>query len=199
MEDVQILRFAVEGADSISDLKDNIRELKKQIEGYTEVVDGNKVKIEGLKIGTDEYKQAIKELEENQAALRNAMHGTATDMKQIAAAAKGQDQSYNGLVRTMAIYKEELRAIDTSTAKGTEDFKNKARQIDAVNSKLKALDEMQGNYQRNVGNYKSAIEGLSGAFKATAGSAAGIISPLTAVTGGLKALSATPAMGASAA
>jgi len=194
MEDVQILRFAVEGADSISDLKDNIRELKKQIEGYTEVIDGNKVKIEGLKIGTDEYKQALKELEENQAALRNAMHGTATSMEQVAAAAKGQDQSYNGLVRTMAIYKEELRAIDTSTVEGTEAFKNKARQIDAVNSKLKALDEMQGNYQRNVGNYKSAIEGLSGAFKATAGSAAGIISPLTAVTGGLKALSATPAI-----
>lgn len=165
---------------NINDLRENISTLKQQLGELT--------------IGTDKYKEKLTELEDNQAALRNAMHGTATSMEQIAAAAKGSDQSYNGLVRTMAKLKEELRATDTSTAEGMEQFKFLAKQVDVVNSKLKALDQYQGNYQRNVGNYKSALDGLSGAFKATAGSASSMIAPLGGVTMGLKALSATPAV-----
>lgn len=180
-EEVTIIRIGTEEAvRSIADLKENIKQYKAALDE--------------LEIGTEDYKNVLTELETNQAALRNAMHGTATSMEQIAAAAKGQDESYNGLVRTMAKYKEELRAIDTSTAEGTEAFKNKAKQIQVVNDKLKNLDALQGNYQRNVGNYKSALDGLSGAFKATAGSAGSVINPIAGMTAGLKALSATPAI-----
>lgn len=180
-EEVTIIRIGTEEAvRSIADLKENIKQYKAALDE--------------LEIGTEDYKNVLNALNENQAALRNAMHGTATSMEQIAAAAKGQDESYNGLVRTMAKYKEELRAIDTSTAEGTEAFKNKAKQIQVVNDKLKNLDALQGNYQRNVGNYKSALDGLSGAFKATAGSAGSVINPIAGMTAGLKALSATPAI-----
>lgn len=180
-EEVTIIRIDTgEAVRSIADLKENIKQYKAALSE--------------LEIGSEDYKNVLTELENNQAALRNAMHGTATSMEQIAAAAKGQDESYNGLVRTMAKYKEELRAIDTSTAEGTEAFKNKAKQIQVVNDKLKNLDALQGNYQRNVGNYKSALDGLSGAFKATAGSAGSVINPIAGMTAGLKALSATPAI-----
>lgn len=169
-----------EAVKSIGDLKESIKNLKKELEG--------------MKIGSDEYKATLSQLEVQQAALKNAMHGTATSMEQITAAAKGADESYNGLVRTMAKYKEELRAIDTSTDAGRKAFEDKAKQIKAVNDKLKDLDKLQGNYQRNVGNYKSALEGLSGAFKATAGSAGAVINPLQNMTAGLNALSTTPAI-----
>lgn len=165
----------------------NISDLRENIKAYKDA-------LSDLEIGSREYQQVLTALQDNQAALKNAMHGTATSMEQIAAAAKGQDMSYNGLVRTMAKYKEELRAIDTSTAQGMEAFKAKAQQINAVNTELKRLDAMQGNYQRNVGNYKSALDGLAGAFKTTAGSAASVIAPVTGLTAGLKALSATPAI-----
>lgn len=182
VESITILKIGTdEAVRNIADLRENIRLYKEAL---------NEVSI-----GSEDYKNILRELEDNQAALRNALHGTATSMEQIAAAAKGQDMSYNGLVRTMAIYKEELRAIDTSTAEGVEAFKAKAQQIQAVNQKLKDLDAMQGNYQRNVGNYKSAVEGLSGAFKATAGSAASVINPVANLTNGLKVLSATPVLG----
>lgn len=181
VETIDISRFAVEAATSIADLKYNISELKKELNG--------------LDIGSKDYKKTLEELENNQAALKNAMHGTATSMEQIAAAAKGQDESYNGLVRTMAKYKEELRAIDTSTAAGTEAFKKKAAQINEVNDKLKKLDAMQGNYQRNVGNYKSAVEGLGTAFRTMGGAAASTIAPVQTLTTSFKTLSATPVLG----
>lgn len=180
-ETITLIRVETgEAVKSVNDLRENIKAYKDAL--------GE------LEIGTQEYKDVLNALNDNQAALKNAMHGTATSMEQIAAAAKGQDMSYNGLVRTMAKYKEELRAIDTSTAEGMEAFKKKAQQINATNTELKRLDAMQGNYQRNVGNYKSVLDGLSGAFKATAGSASSVIAPIAGMTTGLKALSATPAI-----
>lgn len=132
--------------ENLADLRNNIKILKDEL---------NK-----LDIGSKEYKDTLNQLETNQAALKNAMHGTATSMEQITAAAKGQDQSYNGLVRTMAKYKEELRAIDISTEEGKKAFEDKAAQIKAVNDQLKDLDALQGNYQRNVGNYEGALSPL---------------------------------------
>ena len=181
VEDITIIRVDTgEAVRSIADLKANIKAYKAALDE--------------LEIGTKDYANVLTALETNQAALRNAMHGTATSMEQIAAAANGVDDSYNGLVRRMAMMKEEIRAIDTSTAEGLKAFKNKAREINVVNSRLKDLDKLQGNYQRNVGNYASALDGLSKNFKATAGSASGLIGPIAGVTTGLKALSATPAI-----
>lgn len=179
-ETIDIASFAVEAATSIADLKSNISALKAELSGLT--------------IGTDDYKKALTSLEENQAALRNAMHGTATSMEQIAAAAKGTDESYNGLVRRMAMLKEELRATDISTTEGAQKFARLAGQINETNEKLKLLDKMQGNYQRNVGNYKSALDGLKNSFGAMGGAASSCVSSLTGVTNGFKALSATPAL-----
>ena len=163
-EEVTILRIDTgEAVRNINDLKENIKRYKEALSE--------------LQIGSEDYKNVLTALETNQAALKNAMHGTATTMEQIAAAAHGTDESYNGLVRRMAILKEELRATDISAEGGAQKFATLAGQINETNEKLKLLDKMQGNYQRNVGNYKSALDGLTGGFKATAGSAASVIQP----------------------
>lgn len=178
-ETITILRIDTgEAVRNINDLKENIKLYKEALSE--------------LQIGSEDYKNVLTALETNQAALKNAMHGTATTMEQIAAAAHGTDESYNGLVRRMAILKEELRATDISTESGAQKFATLAGQINETNEKLKLLDKMQGNYQRNVGNYKSALDGLTGGFKATAGSAASVIQPLANMNAGLNALSATP-------
>lgn len=190
IETIAILKVGTDQAvESIADLRNNIRELKKQLEGYEEVVDGIPVKHEALKIGTDQYKKAVEELKVNQAALKDAMYATSASMEDVAKAAKGQGESYNALVKQMADLKREFRSTEDATRR-----ENLGKEIDAINTKLKDLDKLQGNYQRNVGNYKSALEGLSGAFKATAGSAGAVINPIRNMTTGLQALSATPAI-----
>lgn len=180
VETIDLAKVTAESAISINALRDSISRLKEEL--------GK------MNIGSEEYRKTLEQLENHQAALKNAMHGTATDMTQIAAAARGADESYNGLVRTMAKYKEELRAIDTSTEAGKDAFKKKATQINEVNDKLKKLDAMQGNYQRNVGNYKSAVEGLGTAFTTMGGAAALCVNPIQSLVVGFKTLSATPAL-----
>ena len=167
-----------EAVTNVGQLKQNIRDLKDRLEDLT--------------IGTDEYQDTLKELKVNQAALKDAMYGTATSMEQITKDANGLSDSYNGLVKQLADLKQEWRAVDQSTEEGRARFQDLTKQIAATNDKLKAMDASVGVYGRNVGNYKSALDGLAGGFTATAGSAGRVITPLKNMNTGLKAMSTTP-------
>ena len=145
IETITILKVGTqEAVKNVGDLRNNIKILKKDLED--------------LDIGTQEYQDTLSELKVNQNALKDAMYATSSSMDNLAQAATGTGESYNALVHRMAAYKEELRTVDTSTEAGMQRFKELAAQVNNVNDKLKELDEAQGNYQRNVGNYKSALD-----------------------------------------
>lgn len=209
----QVLRVStLEAVKSVTDLKNNISELKRVINGWTETTeqDGKKVQqtFKGLEIGTKEYQDAVRLLQENQAALRNAMYGTAASLEQVKDAARAtsaeyqevdkltgktteltnaESLSYNELVRTLAKLKEEWRATTDETERA--DLGNK---INAVNNRLKEMDASVGNYQRNVGMYANVVDQLGSSFAATAGGAGKMINPIKGATAGLKAMSKTP-------
>lgn len=179
METITILRVGTdEAVRSISDLKQNIKELKDNLAD--------------LEIGSKEYEDTLDELKVNQNALKDAMYATSTSMEDLTKAATGTGESYNALVHRMAALKEELRATDVSTEAGAKRFRELAGQINGVNDKLKKMDAMQGNYQRNVGNYNGAVDRLVNSFGAMGRGAAGVIAPVRGVTSGLKAMSSTP-------
>lgn len=187
-EKVEIFKVDTgEAVRSIADLKDNIKLLKEALDEQT--------------IGTEEYQDVLNELKVNQNALKDAMYATSASMEDVAASAKGinvvfdennqlinqENQSYNSLVHTLADLKQEWRAT-TDESKRAE----LGERISQVNDRLKTLDASIGNFQRNVGNYKSHWEGMPDAFRATAGSAGGLITPITNVKNGFTALSTTP-------
>lgn len=136
-----------EAVKNIQDLKDNIKILKDNLSD--------------LNIGEAEYQKTLKELQVNQNALKNAMYGTSSSMEDIVKSAKGVGQSYNSLVKQMADLKQQQKNVDLSTADGVKRYGELATQINEVNDRLKDLDAQNGNFQRNVGNYKSAFKGLA--------------------------------------
>lgn len=166
MEEVTILRVnTLEAVKNVGDLKQNIKDLKSALDT--------------LDIGSQEYQETLNELKVNQNALKDAMYGTTSSLDDVKAAALGVSETYNGLVHRMAAYKEELRNTDISTEEGAKRFRELADKINETNDKLKALDAMQGNFQRNVGNYpmkmsegfKSAAEAIGGPFANSVGKA----------------------------
>lgn len=211
----QVLKVStLEAVKNVTDLKNNISELKRVINGWTETTeeDGKKVvkTFEGLTIGSKEYQQAIQQLNENQAALRNAMHGTAASLDEVREAAKGASkeeieldattgklvtdndaalQSYNGLVKTLANLKEEWRATTDTTERAA-----LGEKINAVNNRLKELDASVGVYGRNVGSYQNIVDHLGDSLKNLGTFAPGVSKGLGGITTGLKAMSATPAI-----
>ena len=183
-DEIYIIKVGTdEAVKSIADLRENIQAYKKSLQD--------------LEIGSDDYNNTLRALQINQAALKDAMHATTGDAEQQAAsmqdiskAAYGAGESYNALVRQMAMLDQEFRA--------TEDVARRnelGKQINEINNRLKELDAERGKFQRNVGNYKSALDGLAQGFKATAGNAAAVINPIKNVKAGMDALSASPVIG----
>ena len=167
-ETIQIIRIETgEAVKSVNDLRENVKILKERL--------GD------LEIGTTEYQDTLEELKVNQAAVKDAMYATTASMDDLTKSATGASNSYNSLVHRMASLKEELRATDVSTEQGKQRFKELAAQINEVNDNLKDMDALQGNFQRNVGNYPGLMKTFSGSLdaldkglKATAGGVGGL-------------------------
>ena len=157
-ETITILRVGTdEAVRNIVDLQNNIKALKEGFEDTQGVWHDGLI---DLKIGTEQYKETLEELKVNQNALKDAMYATSTSMEDLTKAATGASDSYNSLVHRMAALKEEFRATNDEARRV-----ELGNQIKEVNQQLKAMDEMQGNFQRNVGNYaggvKSALKDMS--------------------------------------
>ena len=146
-ETITILKVGTdEAVKSIADLKENVKILKKSLDD--------------LEIGTQEYQDTLDELKVNQNALKDAMYATSSSMEDLAKSATGASESYNSLVHRMAALKEEFRSTNNEVRR-----LELGQQIKEVNDQLKEMDAMQGNFQRNVGNY---TESIKDAFKGLA-------------------------------
>jgi predicted nucleic acid-binding Zn-ribbon protein len=143
-ETITILRVGTEEAvKSIADLRENVKILKKTLE-ETQV---------DTQEGWEKYQSTLEELKINQNALKDAMYATTGTFEDVTKAAVGAGESYNSLVHRMAALKEEFRA--TGDAARREDL---GKEINKINTELKNLDALQGNFQRNVGNYAGGVK-----------------------------------------
>ena len=174
---------------SIGDLRNNISALKQ--------------KLDDTSLTWEEQQKYVRQLAENQAALRNAMHATTASFEQVTKAAtasnvvfdnnnklvKEDTYSYNELVRKLALLKEEWRSTDNVAKRLT-----LGEQINNLNNKLKTLDASVGVYGRNVGSYQNVVSQLGDSLSTISHLAPGLSGGLGKVTMGFKAMSATPAV-----
>lgn len=163
-ENVKILNIKT------GDSEKSVKALRQEIKDLRDA-------ILNLDKGTEEYNQAVEQLQEDQRNLDEVMALT----KKTATALEG---SYDALTFQMAALKKEWRAT-TDEARRDE----LGKQILEINNQLKDLDASTGNFQRNVGDYKNQ---MAGAFQATAGAAGAVINPLKGMKNGLMAISKTP-------
>jgi len=172
---------------SIGELRENINYYKKALDKAD--------------LSANEHQAILTRLQENQAALRNAMHATTAELSDITRAAtaanvtfddqnrlvKAETLSYNELVRELDILKQQWRATTNAAERS-----NLTERINAVNNQLKGMDASVGVFGRNVGNYIGAVDHLTQGLQNMGGGAARMVNPLKNVTMGFKTLSATP-------
>ena len=159
---------------TINDLKARIKDLKTALQ-ETALTD-------------KDYQKTLDELRVTQNALKDAMYGQITTYEDLNKEANGLTQSYNGLVHQMAALKSEFRATTDEARR-----QQLGAQIKEINDQLKAMDALQGNFQRNVGNYPKTVGVVFNNLKEGVdnfGKAAGV--HLNGVKDGFEALSKTP-------
>lgn len=119
----------------------NLEELRQKIKEA-------KDNLATLNLGSKEYQTQLKQVIEGQNLLRAAMNGTAADAEHLKDAIDAEGTSYNSLVNQMANLKREFRAATTEAERA-----NIGGRIKAINDELKRMDEQQGSFVRNVGDY----------------------------------------------
>lgn len=159
-EQAEVKIVTVDAVQSLADLKTAIQKAKEGLEG--------------MDIGSKNYQKQLAELLKMQALLRNAMNATTLEeedqakaLDDMKKAADGTGESYNALVKKMADLTRAFRATGDA-AKRVE----LGAQINEINTRLKEMDAMRGNFQRNVGDYfnqtsaamKSVIKDLPSAL-----------------------------------
>lgn len=176
IETVSLIQFQVEGATSVADLKNNISALKQVVNE--------------AEIGTTQYKEALALLRENQNAVKDAAYAEKAGLTEVIQSAKGATESYNGLVNKMAELKREFRSTTDEAQRMTI-----GTQINEINTKLKEMDALQGNFQRNVGNYVSVWEGFGKAVSGLPSSLDGVKKSVKGVSDTMGLLGKQPLLG----
>lgn len=159
-EKVEILK--IDGSESTRTLK----ELKEEVKNLRKELDG-------CQVGSLEFTQTLDKLTMAQQEVKDATKGTNDAL----------EGSYDALVQKMSELKKIWRATNDEVTR-----QDIGEQIAKINNDLKEMDASIGNYQRNVGNYSSAFEGVTMKIEGFNNGARSIIGTFDLVEGGLKAI-----------
>lgn len=166
-EKVEIIE--IETGDSALTLK----ELKEEIKSLRQELDN-------CEIGSDDFKSTLEELSKAQTQLKNATKTTNDAL----------EGSYDSLVQKMGDLKKAWRATADEAERA-----DLGSQIAGINQQLKDMDAEIGNYQRNVGDYGKAFDGVTmkieggvARFDRFNNATRSVVGSLDLVEGGLKAI-----------
>ena len=179
----KVIPYTIDVTDSIRNvgqLKAVISDLKKQLNDVNQTEEQNQKTLQQLTVAQNSLNEVLRGTDKS-------MEQVIDDNKALVNGIDNLDNSYNSLVKQMAVLQKQWRATNDEAERAS-----LGTQIKDLNDRLKTLDASIGNYKRNVGNYQSALDGVTKGFKATAGGAGNLINPIKSVTGGFQALSATP-------
>ena len=154
-ENVEILDI------DLSQLNEETQQATKTLKDLRNEVKSLREQLNNTAIGTEEFANTLGELEDKQKELSNVTKSTN----------KAIEGSYDDLVQQMSALKKEWRA--TADVAERSDISSKILEL---NNQLKSMDAEIGNYQRNVGNYGSVLEGLGGTISNTSEATEGITS-----------------------
>jgi hypothetical protein len=181
-------------AKSTKSLNDNVIAGGVEMKRYESEVEKLRQKTEQLtgaeKAASIEIAKARLELQAAQKATKEAA------IAEIELTAKNKDLtgSYNALQKDLQNSIKAFKALsgeEAKSAKGQELLKK----IGETQTALKKSDAAMGNYQRNVGNYASAFEGLGGVVSGLPGSLGKIGGAVEGVTTGFQALNTASPVG----
>ena len=154
-ENVEILDI------DLSQLNEETQQATKTLKDLRNEVKSLREQLNNTAIGTEEFANTLGELENKQKELSNVTKSTN----------KAIEGSYDDLVQQMSALKKEWRATADVAERS-----NIGSKILELNNQLKSMDAEIGNYQRNVGNYGSVLEGLGGTIRNTSEATEGITS-----------------------
>lgn len=148
-------------------------DLIKQLQRLTEMYEANQAKLKEIAETSGKASKEYLELSASQKVLRGEM---GTLEKQMVAETKAQKANEGSLVQMRAELQRLNAQYDNMTGFDRMGQQGTALQqrIKALSAEIQGLEENTGRWQRNVGNYKSALQGMKDATEAVGLSSKGL-------------------------
>lgn len=150
-----------------------VREFDGEAERLSRVMAANRVEMDGIratakelakeyragKLSAEEYAAKLAEQQRRTAELSEENKRNAAMLRNHAAVATAATGSYYEMNAAMLELQKRFKGLDEA-GRNSAAGQDLLRKADTLNGKLKEIDAQLGNYQRNVGNYSSAWNGL---------------------------------------
>ena len=155
MEQKQVLLdFQVKMSESIESMAELEQEISKVSEKLSEY---QKKQKEGNSLSADERAEVIRLKEERKALQKEYGEHSRKVQNAIISEGKYKD-TLKGLCAELSIAKDRLRAMKDA---GSPEWQKQAEEVNALNEKIKAMEQSYGVFSRNVGNYESVLKSQS--------------------------------------
>lgn len=164
---------------------DGIQDATKRVVQLEQEIAGLNKELKNTKKGSDEYLKLRQRLDETKAGLRDARKEQRDFIKQ-AKNAKFGEGSYRELNDQLVKARKAFKELSKSEREGAPG-KELLSRIQMLDTELKNIDAGIGQYQRNVGNYRSAFDGFKDLAGGALGDFAGLLNPATLGMGALAA------------
>lgn len=166
---------AVRAAKSIEDLSKAAKQFNDLQNQSASISKENAAQLKELAARADQLSEADKrvyiELQKKKIELAAARKDLNALAKAEVEAAKGSMIAADSYVALQRYLKDTAKQIKHMTAAERDSARGKEliKKYNETNNQLKAIDASMGNYQRNVGNYASALQGLGGSIGSVVG------------------------------
>ena len=159
---------------SIADLREQLKQLRKEMEGAA--------------VGSNEYKQALQQVNQTQQTLNSTLEAgkkEATDFeKEWAKNYQAVDLNKKSINQLRAELKTLTRALnDAEPGEMWDELNGK---VLAVNNQLKALEQSHGDFRRSVGSYAKVFDDFTQSADAVQKAGNGILGGLSAIAGAME-------------
>lgn len=166
---------AVKAAKSVEDLSKAAKQFNDLQNQSASISKENAAQLKELAARADQLSEADKryyiELQKKKIELAAARKDLDALAKAEVEAAKGTMIAADSYVALERYLKDTAKQIKNMTAAELDSARGREliKKYNETNNQLKAIDASMGNYQRNVGNYASALEGLGGSIGSVVG------------------------------
>ena len=154
-------------AQTLQTVKNEAIRLQASIEGVSGATEQHRTRIRNTASETDKLAEVQRKLEaalsENAvklAELKEQQREAQNVAKLTAKLNLSEEGSYNALSAQYSLNKIQLNKLSQEYRENTEEGKRLVKETEEIYAKMKLLQEATGKYTLNVGNYKSAWDGL---------------------------------------
>ena len=161
------------------------------MEQLTKTIEEQKKQLESLDTTTKEGKKAYIALE-NELKKNERQYNKLNSAQEKAQKAQEKEQgTINQLNKLIAEQTKRRNSLNLETEEGRKEFEALTKELAENIKRQKELNEQVGRFQLNVGNYKSAFDGLTGIFAKVGAIGAAIGGAIAAVSEYVKVLNET--------